>query len=94
LTAPENSSILDEMQTISANRAKQSLGQVLDAAQREPVMIQRHNRPVAVVLSPYEYERLRGLNVKELAAFCDRIGRRAAERGLTEEKLGEMLAEE
>ena len=82
------------MQTFSANRAKQSLGQVLDAAQREPVMIHRHNRLAAVVLSPHEYERLRGLNVKEFSTFCDRIGKRAAERGLTEEELSAMVAEE
>jgi len=82
------------MQTFSANRAKQSLGQVLDAAQREPVMIHRHNRLAAVVLSPHEYERLRGLNVKEFSTFCDRIGKRAAKRGLTEEKLSAMVAEE
>lgn len=82
------------MQTISANRAKQSLGQVIDAAQREPVMIQKHNRPAAVVLSPHEYERLRGMNVKEFSAFCDRIGRRARSRGLTERKLRKILAEE
>ncbi len=94
LTKFKNSSNLDEMKTVSANRAKQTLGQVLDAAQREPVMIQRHNRPAAVVLSPHEYERLRGLNVNEFSAFCDRIGRRAAERGLTGEKLDAMVAEE
>lgn len=81
------------MITIAANEAKQSFGSVLDSAQREPVLIQKHNRPAAVILSAHEYERLRGLNVSEFTAFCDRIGQRAAQRGLTEEKLAKILGD-
>ena len=47
------------MRSISATEAKQSLAAVLDTAQREPVVIRRHDRDVAVVLSAEEYERLR-----------------------------------
>ena len=46
------------------------------------------------MLSPREYERLRGLNLQELDEFCKRIGARAAERGLTEEKLAQILDDE
>jgi prevent-host-death family protein len=35
-----------------ATDAKQRLAALLDAAQREPVMIRRQNRDVAVILSP------------------------------------------
>lgn len=79
------------MRTVSATEAKQRLAAILDAAQHEPIMVRRQKREVAVVLSPREYERLRGLNLQELDQYCDRIAVQAAERGLTEEKLAEIL---
>jgi antitoxin Phd len=82
------------MQYVSATEAKQRLAALLDAAQREPVMIRRQNREIAVILSPQEYDRIRGLNVTELLEFCDRVGQRAVACGLTEEKLAEILADE
>lgn len=82
------------MQYISATEAKQRLAALLDAAQREPVTIRRQNRDVAVLLSPQEYERIRGLNLAELHSLIERVGREAAARGLTEEKLAEILADD
>ena len=80
------------MRYVSATEAKQALAAVLDAAQREPVVIQRQQRDVAVVLSMEEYERLIAANVETFQRFCDRIGEQAKARGLTEEKLAETLA--
>ena len=92
LTYPSDSSNLDEtVKTYSANDAKQSFGRVLDAALSEPVLIEKHNHPAAVVISPAEYDRLRGLNVAEFSAFCDRIGKQAQQRGLTEAGLARLL---
>jgi antitoxin Phd len=82
------------MRYVSATDAKQRLAALIDAAQREPVMIRRQNRDVAVLLSPQEYDRLRALNTEEFQRFCDRIGERAAAQGMTEEKLAETLADE
>ena len=82
------------MRTVSAPEAKQRLAAILDAAQHEPIMVCRQKRQVAVVLSPREYERLRGLNLQELDQYCERIGVQAAERGLTAEKLGEILEDD
>lgn len=82
------------MTTIAANEAKQSFGKVLDSAQREAVLIQKHNRPAAVVLSAQEYERLRGINAAEFAAFCDQVGARAEKAGLTKKGLTELLRDE
>jgi antitoxin Phd len=79
------------MRFVTATEAKQRLAALLDAAQREPIVIRRQKRDVAVILSPAEYDRLRALNVEEFERFCDRIGRQAAERGLTEEKLNDIL---
>jgi len=80
------------MRYVSASDAKQRLAAVLDAAQREPVVIRRQRRDVAVVLSAEEYDRLRGINVAEFQAFCDRVAGKAAARGLTERKLSLLLS--
>ncbi len=82
------------MRHISATDAKQKLAALIDAAQREPVVIRRQKRDVAVLLSTAEYDRLRGFNVAEFQEFCDRAGRKAVERGLTEKKLAALLADD
>lgn len=81
------------MRYISATEAKQRLAALLDAAQSEPVVIRRQKRDVAVLLSIRDYERLRALNLEEFERFCDRIGERAAARGLTEDRLADLLAD-
>ncbi len=81
------------MKYVSATEAKQQLGAVLDAAQREPVTIRRQKRDIAVVLSAEEYARLTRANAETFNTFCDAIGERAAARGLTESKVAELLAE-
>lgn len=81
------------MRHVSATDAKQRLAALLDAAQREPVVIRRQKRDVAVLLSPHEYDRLRALNVEEFQQFCDRVANRASARGLTERRLAGLLAD-
>jgi prevent-host-death family protein len=80
------------MQYVSASDAQKRLAAILNAAQREPVMIRRQKRDVAVVLSVQEFERVCGLNREEFQRFCDRLGKGATDRGLTENKLIEILA--
>lgn len=82
------------MRYVSATEAKQTLAAVLDAAQHEPVVIQRQKRDVAVMLSIQEYEKLTALNIAEFNQFCDRVAKQAAARGLTEEKLAEILGDD
>ena len=79
------------MQYISATDAKQKLAAMIDAAQREPVVIRRQKRDVAVLLSTQEYERLRAFNRDEFERFCDRVAGQAAARGMTEKKLTQIL---
>jgi len=81
------------MQTISATDAKQRMAAMLDAAQREPVVIRRQKRDVAVVMSMQEFERLRAANLAEFDRLCDHIGSTAEARGFTQEKMDAILNE-
>jgi prevent-host-death family protein len=44
------------MRSISASEAKQNFAALVDAAQREPVVICRHDREVAVLVSRLDFE--------------------------------------
>ena len=79
------------MQIISATEAKQSFGAVIEKAQREPVMIRKQNRDVAVILSIEDYQRITRTNIQEFQQFRDEVGKKAQNRSLTEEKLNELL---
>lgn len=46
------------MKHTSARDAKNQFGLLLDTARAQPVIIEKHGRPVAVVISIEEYERL------------------------------------
>ena len=56
------------MQSISAHDAKARFGQLLDTARREPVVIERHGRAVAVVLSKEDYDELNEIKLQQLRA--------------------------
>lgn len=46
------------MQRMSARAAKNGFGLLIDTARAEPVAIEKHGRPVVVVVSVEEYQRL------------------------------------
>ena len=46
------------MKALSAKDAKYNFGRLIDTARAEPVVIEKHGRPVVVVLAIEEYERL------------------------------------
>jgi prevent-host-death family protein len=82
------------MTEISATEAKQKFAALLDAAQRGPVRIKRHDRDVAVLVSAEEYETIHRMRVEELIRISEENGRYAASQGMTEELLEELLADE
>ena len=49
------------MQTISATKAKNTLGTLIDQALREPIAIQRNGRSAVVIMSHDEYLQLKGM---------------------------------
>lgn len=51
------------MKSLSARDAKNRFGYLIDMARQEPVLIEKHGRPVVIVISTEEYERMR-LNQK------------------------------
>lgn len=57
-------------------------------------MLKRGGRDVAAVISIEDYEKLRRLKVEEFLALCERTGREAGQRGLSEEKLAELLRDD
>lgn len=48
------------MKSMSAREAKNRFGFLIDSARQEPVSIEKHGRPVVIVLSVEDYERLSG----------------------------------
>jgi len=47
------------MKTLAAREAKYNFGRLIDTARAEPVTIEKHGRPVVVVVAVEEYERLK-----------------------------------
>lgn len=79
------------MKTVAATEAKNRLGAILDDAQREPIVIRRQDRNIAVVLSMAEYERLRAGNIQAFLDLRNEVASQAAANGLTEKRLAELL---
>ena len=78
------------MKSVSEAGAKSRLGAILDAAQREPIVIRRQDRDIAVVLSMADYERLRAGNIQAFLDLRKEVAAEAAARGLTEKRLAEL----
>ena len=48
------------MKVFSAREAKHQFGRLIDTARAEPVVVEKHGRPVVVVLAVEKFERLTG----------------------------------
>lgn len=62
---------------MSAKDAKNRFGELMDTVQREPVTIEKHGRPVAVVLSEVEYEKMKLERLRAMLA----VGEAQLDRG-------------
>ncbi len=82
------------MKDIAARDAKNRFGHLLDAARNAPVRVTKNGRPVGVMMSIEQYDRLRGVAWKQLTETMDRIGAHTEGSGLTEDVLDALLADE
>ena len=79
------------MKSVPATEAKNRLGAILDEAQREPIVIRRQDRDIAVVLSMADYERLRAGNIQAFLELRNEVAAQAAGSGLTDERMAKLL---
>lgn len=81
------------MQTFTANEAKTRFGELIDRVQREPVQVTRHNRVVGVMVSAEDYGAMRAFYADRLRRTFRQSAEDAAAKGLTDEKLAQLLAD-
>ena len=59
------------MATMNVSSAREALAEAIEAAQSEPVVLERYGRPAAVLVSPERYDQLLEAldEVEDVAAF-------------------------
>ena len=88
------------MRTMSSDTGQIKLRELIEAVRNEPVTVLEKGEPVAVVLSPAEFDRLeeqdriRREAKARLRRTISLIQREAAERGLTDTELERLMADE
>lgn len=82
------------MQTFTANEAKTRFGELIDRVQREPIQVTRRNRVVGVMVSAEDYHAMRAFYADRLRHTLKLSAEEAAAKGLTDEKLEQLLADE
>lgn len=80
------------MKTMSATTASKEFGRFIDAAQREPVLLTKKDRPVAVTVSVADWEELLSLRIERgiAAGLADVAAGRVVE--MTDAALEQRLA--
>lgn len=79
------------MKVMTIAEAEAAFDKVLESLVEDSVVLKRGEDDVAAVISIEDYGKLRRLKVEELLSLCERVGRQAESRGLSEEKLAELL---
>ncbi len=82
------------MKSIDGAEAQARLDEILEDAQRQPIVIQQRGRDTAVVLSIAEYERFRGDAIRAFLELRNDIAAEATEAGLTDEGITELLSKD
>lgn len=94
LTVQAIIAIIATMKSVTALEAKNRFGEVLEAAQRQPVSITRNGRPSVVMISAESYARRQKMASERLRLAMRRAGEHAAAQGMSEDVLGQLLADE
>ena len=82
------------MYHVTATEARNIFSDIINKAQKEPVIIERQHKDVAVLMSFDKYEQLTATNIEQLKHFSQRISQQAQKKGLTESKLQQLLDDE
>jgi len=51
------------MKALSAREAKYNFGRMIDLARSQPLVVEKHGRPVVVVMAVEEFEKLTGAQI-------------------------------
>jgi prevent-host-death family protein len=94
LSVTPMAAILSNMKRVTALEAKTRFGEVLEAAQRQPVSITRNGRPSVVMISAESYERRQRMARERLRQSLQHAGEHAAAQGMNEDVLDQLLADE
>ena len=81
------------MRTVTAEEAVRDWRTVATTAEREPLRVTGEGLPEVVVLSHARHESYRRATAEKLLTIADEIGAEAERRGLTPEKLDQILAD-
>lgn len=79
------------MEYLSSREAQNNFGELLDKAQRSPVVIRRYGRDSAVVISVNEFNEYRQWRAQKLKTLVKDINKEARDNGLTDEILEQIL---
>ncbi|MGH6814369.1 MAG: hypothetical protein ACREC6_01555 [Hyphomicrobiaceae bacterium] len=82
------------MRTVTIDDVNKDWRKVIAEAEHAPLRVRAHDLPSVVILSEIDFERLRGYIGERLLETMDRMAATAKQRGLTEQKLDELLADE
>jgi PHD/YefM family antitoxin component YafN of YafNO toxin-antitoxin module len=79
------------MQYVSSTDVRNYLSKAMEMALREPVMVQKQGRDMAVILSAQDFARITRDNIEDFLAFSESVGLKAQKKGLTPAKLKKLL---
>ncbi len=82
------------MKSVTALEAKNRFGEVLEAAQRQPVSITRNGRPSVVMISAESYARGQRMARERLRQAMLRAGEHATRQGMNNGVVDELLVDE
>ncbi len=74
------------MKALSARDAKYNFGRMIDLARSEPLVVEKHGRPVVVVMAVEEFEKLTGVH-------CQRRSKNLPDGGVKVGHFGVMVSE-
>jgi hypothetical protein len=82
------------MQTLSTQEANSHFREFIDPAKQEPVGVTRRGGVVGVMVSPEDFEAMRGFYANRLVNSLRQSGEKAGQQGLTDEGLARLLIDE